>query len=151
MSHVTRGSCDLCVCACVCVFAGDAMAGIHVHAVLQFPWRHRGFCQCHGQTRHRTQQVHGNGKSNENEVIITHHHSLSPPPQKSYKYGCGLISAAGKGRKSFQLGPQASHSLLDSHTSSWEKLSSGATEVEERLKMARHFHALLEEVGVASF
>ena len=66
--------------------------------------------------------------------------------QKSYKYGCGLISAAEKGRRSFQLDSDPSSTLLSSHTSSWEKLLSGAKEVGDRLKMARHFHSLSEEV-----
>lgn len=68
--------------------------------------------------------------------------------QKSFKYGCGLISAAEKGRRSFQLDSDASSALLSSHTSSWERLLLGATEVGDRLKMARHFHCLSEEVSI---
>lgn len=70
--------------------------------------------------------------------------------QKSYKYGCGLIAAAEKGRRSFQLDATSASSLLSSHTSSWETLLSEATEVADRLKIARYFHSLCEEVGVAS-
>jgi len=36
--------------------------------------------------------------------------------------------------------------LLSEHGASWKKLSASATEVGERLKMARHFHALYEKV-----
>ncbi len=75
------------------------------------------------------------------------HKSVHLFVQKSYKYGCGLISAAEKGRKSFQLGSETSSTLLASHTSSWEKLLAGATEVGDRLEMARHFHKLSEEVS----
>ena len=69
-------------------------------------------------------------------------------PQKTYQYGCDLVSAAQRTRQSHSFDPHTSSSLLTELTLSWEKLTTAITENRERLLAAKEFHSIAEEVCV---
>ena len=70
--------------------------------------------------------------------------------QKTYKYGCDLVSAAQRTRKSCQLDQESSSSLLTELNSVWEQLSLGIEERKARLDQATQFHGLVDEVCVCN-
>jgi hypothetical protein len=64
--------------------------------------------------------------------------------QKTYKYGCDLVSAAQRTRKS--LDQESSSSLLAELKSVWEQLYLGIEERKDRLNQAAQFHGLVNQV-----
>ena len=127
------------------------MAGVHALSAVLHPRRCGHVC-CHCRQAHwRALQVHRNSPGTITKSSIERRIKILIlnccfSPQKSYKYGSGLIAAAEKSRRSFQISVEPSAVLLNDHGVSWKKLSTSAAEVGERLKMARHFHALYEKV-----
>ena len=69
------------------------------------------------------------------------------PLQKTYKYGCDLLSAAQRSRQASRLDQPNNASLLADLTSLWEGLSGALVEARARLEVAQQFHHLADEVS----
>ena len=72
--------------------------------------------------------------------------SSSIRPQKTYRYGCDLLSAAQKSRQASRLEEADNSGLVDNLTSLWAELSGALVEARARLEVAQQFHHLADEV-----
>ena len=68
-------------------------------------------------------------------------------PQKTYKYGCDLLSAAQRSRKASRLEEEDNAALLADLTSLWGALSGALVEARARLEVAQQFHHIADEVS----
>ena len=73
---------------------------------------------------------------------------LLPRLQKTYKYGCDLLSTAQRSRKTSHLEEANNAGLLDDLASLWEGLSAALVEARARLEVAQQFHHLADEVRI---
>lgn len=67
-------------------------------------------------------------------------------PQKTYKYGCDLLSAAQRSRKASRLEEEDNAALLADLSSLWGALSGALVEARARLEVAQQFHHIADEV-----
>ena len=83
---------------------------------------------------------------------IYENHPMSIPsflsPQKTYKYGCDLLSAALRTRKACHLDLRPNTVFLGELNGAWEKLSGGMVENRSRLEVAQQFHCLVDKVRI---
>ena len=68
--------------------------------------------------------------------------------QKSYKYGCDLLSAAQRTRTACSLDLYPNGVLLEELGGAWEKLSGAAVECRARLVVAQQFHMMSDDVSM---
>ena len=82
------------------------------------------------------------------EFSVTVSAAIFCPLQKTYKYGCDLLSAALRTRKGCHLDLRPNTIFLGELNGSWEKLSAGMVENRSRLEVAQQFHLLVDEVRI---